>query len=58
MQRREFRLNDKEVAAFRQREAATRNVYELKHVQAVRLYGSGVEMTDIVETVGQGERRL
>src|SRR5207237_8536354 len=58
MQRRKFSLTDKEVAAFRQREAETRNVYELKHLQGVRLYGSGVELTDIVETVGQGERSI
>jgi transposase len=58
MQRRKFSLNDKEVAAFRQREAETRHVYELKDLQAVRLYGSGVEMTDIVETVGQAERSI
>jgi len=58
MQRRKFSLNEKEVAAFRQREAETRNVYELKHLQAVRLYGSGVEMTDIIETVGPVEQSI
>ena len=58
MQRRKFSLSEKEVAAFRQREAETRNVYELKHLQAVRLYGSGVEITTSVETVGQGERSI
>lgn len=58
MQRRRFSLNEKEVATFRQREAETRNVHELKRLQAGRLYGSGVELTDIVDPVGQGERSI
>ena len=58
MEKRKFSLNEQEVAAFRRREAETRNVYELKHVQAVRLYGSGMAMTDIEETVGHGERSI
>ena len=58
MQRRRFSLNEKEVGTFRQREAGTGNVHELKRLQAVRLYGSGVELADIVDTVGQGERSM
>ena len=33
-------------------------MHELKRLQAVRLYGSGVELTDSVDTVGQGERSI
>jgi len=58
MQRRRFSLDEKEVARLRQREAETRNVRELRRLQAVRLYGSGVELADIVDTVGQGERSI
>jgi transposase len=58
MQRRKFTLNEKEVATFRQREAETRNVHELKRLQAVRLYGSGLELAHIVEMVGHGERSI
>lgn len=58
MQRRRLNLSEQEVVRFRQREAETRNVHELKRLQAVRLYGSGVALEDIVDTVGQGERSI
>ena len=43
---------------FRKAEQETRDAYELKRLQAVRLYGSGVERTTIQELVGCEERSI
>ena len=40
---------------FRQSEQRTRDVYELKRLQAVRWYGTGAAMTDILHRVACGE---
>jgi transposase len=39
---------------FRQAEAQTRDGYELRRLQAIRLYGSGVRLADIMDMVGAG----
>jgi transposase len=55
MARRQFELNEREVGQFRQAEQQRGDVRELKHLQAVRLYGSGVSMAEIVNIIGCGE---
>jgi len=40
MAKRQFTLNEREVAMIRQREATTNDGREVKRLQAVRLYGS------------------
>jgi transposase len=58
MAKRQFQLNEQEVQQFRQAEGETRDAYELKRLQAVRLYGSGVERREIEELVGCHERSI
>jgi transposase len=54
MAKRQFELTEDEIAALRQTEQRTRDVYELRRLQAVRLYGSGVSTHQIAEVVGCG----
>ena len=58
MRTRKFWLKESEEGAFRQREAETRNVYELKRLQAVRLYGKGNDLEQITEMIGSSERSI
>jgi len=58
MRTRKFWINENEENAFRQREAETRNVYELKRLQAVRLYGRGNSLEQITEMIGSSERSI
>ena|SRR5581483_3051443 len=55
MAKRQFELNATEMGEFRQAEQQTRDVHELKRLQAVRLYGSRVSMREIVNLVACGE---
>ena len=55
MTKRRFELNETEKGQFRQAEQQTRDVHELRRLQAVRLYGSGVSMGAIVSLVGCGQ---
>ncbi len=54
MAERQFQLTEDEIAAFRQAEAQTRDVRELKRLQAVRLYGMGETVATIQKLVGCG----
>lgn len=54
MAKRQFQLTEEEIGAFRQAEAQTRDVRELKRLQAVRLYGSGESVDTIQKLVGCG----
>jgi transposase len=54
MAKRKFELNEAEIAAFRQAEEHTRDVRELKRLQAVRLYGSGEKVATIQHLTGCG----
>lgn len=54
MRKREFQLSEEEISAFQAAEAETRNVYELKRLQAVRLYGMGEPVESIQRLVGCG----
>ena len=54
MAKRQFQLTEDEIAAFRQAEAQTQDVRELKRLQAVRLYGMGEPVSTIQKLVGCG----
>jgi transposase len=54
MAKRQFQLTEDEISAFRQAEAQTRDVRELKRLQAVRLYGTGERVETIQKLVGCG----
>jgi len=58
MAKRQFQLNNQQVEELRQAEQQTRDVRELKRLQAVRLYGSGMRQADIQNLVGCAERSV
>ena len=58
MAHRQFQLNETKVGQFRQREQQTRDARELKRLQGVRLYGTGVAVTQIMDMLGCGESSL
>ena len=51
-------MTDTEIQAFEQAEHQTRDAYELRRLQAVRHYGSGVPTPDIRRVVSCGDRRI
>ena len=55
MAKRQFELNDEQVKELKRYEQQSKRTMELKRLQAVRLYGSGRTLSDIVEVVGCGE---
>ncbi|MFN8530382.1 MAG: IS630 family transposase [Anaerolineae bacterium] len=54
MGKRQIDLREAEIAQFRQVEAQTRDGDELRRPQAIRLYGSGVRLAEIMDLVGVG----
>jgi transposase len=58
MAKREFHLRQDEIRQIEQAERATRDTHELKRLQAVRLYGSGLERQVIENLVGCDERSI
>lgn len=58
MRKREFVLTEKEIRALRHAEQSTRDAYELKRLQAVRLYGSGEIISSIQEVVSAAENTI
>lgn len=58
MAKRQFQLTDEERQAFEQAERQTRDAYELRRLQAVRLYGSGVPTDEIRRVVTGSDRRI
>jgi transposase len=58
MNNRQFKLSESEQQQLQQQEAATKNVRELKRLQAVRLYGSGQPMVVVAEAVGSNRRTI
>lgn len=58
MAKRQFQLSPEEIQAFEQAEGQTRDAYELRRLQAVRLYGSGVPTQDIMSLVQCSDRRI
>ena len=55
MSKRRFEVSDAEIRQLREREQQTDRVSELKRLQAVRLYGSGVGMAQIMDMTGCAE---
>ena len=58
MAKRQLELSEKEIGQFRAAEAQTRDVHELKRLQAIRLYGSHMRLVDIQALVGAGESTI
>lgn len=58
MGKRQFQLTDEEIGAFERAERQTRDAYELRRLQAVRLYGSGMPTRDIMRVANCSERRI
>ena len=58
MAKRKFQLTDAEKQALEQAERQTRDVYELRRLQAVRLYGSGMPTAEIEGIIQTSERRI
>jgi transposase len=58
MGKRQLQLTEKEIGQFREAETQTRDVYELKRLQAIRLYGSSIPVAEIQELVGAGESTI
>ena len=54
MAKRQFELNDKQLQELKRYEQASQRVSEAKRLQAVRLYGTGRALADIVDIVGCG----
>jgi transposase len=55
MGKRQFQLSETEISHLRQQEQRTQRVAELKRLQAVRLYGSGMTVEPIIELIGCAE---
>jgi transposase len=55
MAKRQFQLNEQEIKQLRQAEQQTRDVHELKRLQAVRLYGTGTAIGQIMDLHNCGE---
>ena len=55
---RQFQLTDEEQQAFEQAERQTRDTYELRRMQAVRLYGSGMPTPKIRQVIQCSDRRI
>jgi transposase len=58
MAKRQFHLTEEEMNQFRHAEQATRDTLELRHLQAVRLYGSGMKIGEIMRVVNAGESSI
>src|SRR5215470_12211980 len=58
MAKRQFELDETELRQLRAREQQTERVAELKRLQAVRLYGSGLGMAQLVNMVGCAESSI
>lgn len=58
MAKRQLQLTQEEIDLFRRAEAQTRDVRELKRLQAIRLYGSGLALVDIMDVTAAGESTI
>jgi len=58
MAKRQFQLSEQEIKLLRQAEQQTDDVRELKRLQAVRLYGSGVPQAQIIDLLNCAERSV
>lgn len=58
MRTRDLKLTESEVAALKQAEQQTKRPSELRWMQAVRLFGSGMAVEQVVEVTGLSERTI
>lgn len=58
MGKRQFQLNEDEIRQLRRQEQRTQRVAELKRLQAVRLYGSGTRVEQIIDLIGCAESSI
>lgn len=58
MGKRKLQLTDDEKQGFEQAERQTRDAYELRRLQAVRLYGSSIPTHEITRLIQASERRI
>jgi transposase len=58
MAKRQVQLSEQEIGQFREAEMRTCDVYELKRLQAIRLYGTGMPLVAIQEVTGAGENTI
>jgi transposase len=58
MAKRKFQLTDEEQRGLEQAERQTRDAYELRRLQAVRLYGGGIPTREITRLTHASERRI
>jgi transposase len=58
MGKRQFQLSEREIGQLRQQEQQSRRAAELKRLQAVRLYGSGMAVEQIMDIIGCAESSL
>jgi transposase len=58
MGKRQFQLSESEITQLRQQEQQTQRVAEFKRLQAVRLYGSGMTVEQIIDLIGCAESRI
>src|SRR5215207_4908128 len=58
MAKRQLQLTDQEIGQIREAETRTRDVHELKRLQAIRLYGTGMLLADIQNMTGAGESTI
>jgi len=58
MAKRQFQLTEDQIKEFRHYERQVTRVTDLKRLQAVRLYGTGRELQEIIDIIGCGESTL
>jgi transposase len=58
MAKRQFQLTEQEIEQFRRVERQTRDVHELRRLQGVRLYGTGMPMAQIRDIHNCGESSI
>jgi transposase len=58
MANRQFQLSENEITQLQQRETQTRDVREMKRLQGVRLYGTGLPITQVMAVTGNGESTI
>ena len=58
MAKRQLQLTEEEIGQFRAAEARTRDVHDLKRLQAIRLSGTGLPLADIQDMTGAGESTI
>lgn len=58
MRTRALRLSEAEVVELRQAEQETKRPNEMRWMQAVRLFGSGMAVAQVVEVTGLSERTI